>query len=524
MNVYLTKLMMYYEIHRMHREGHSILKISSHLVTNRRTVKRYLSMSEQEYEAFLLSQSDRKKSLLAYESFVRGRLEAFQDTSAAQMHDWLKEHHTGFPQVNQKTVFNFVSWVREKYNLPRIKPQRQHQLVEELPYGKQAQVDFGEYNLRTSSGSRAKVFFFTLVLSRSRFKYVWFIDRYFTSELAIQAHEQAFEYLRGVPDEIVYDQDKVFIVSENGGDIILTDGFRAYTREQSFSLLFCKKSDPQSKGKIENVVKYIKQNFLYNRTYHNLETLNDEAMGWLGRTANALPHAFTQKDPYAEWVIEQAFLTPYTSHVVKAVPLANYTVRKDNSISYKGNQYSLPLGTYKGAGTLVSVSIEQNDICISDEKAEILLCKHAIATGKGIKVLNSDHKRDKSSAINEMIEALCMLLEQPVQAKEWFYSLKAAKPRYIRDQLLIVKGAIESSTSSIADKALQYCISNKINSATDFKSIIAYYQQEEQKYHIQEPGAKIIQLNPLNGITSQDAFKQPEKSALEDYESILKKK
>lgn len=140
-----------------------------------------------------------------------------------------------------------------------------------------------------------KVFFFTLVLSRSRFKYVWFTDHYFTSELAIQAHEQAFAYIKGIPDEIVYDraanrQDKVFIVSENKGDIILTDAFRTYMREQIFTLhraagRFCRKADPQSKGKVENVVKYVKQNFLYNRTYHNIETLNDEAMGWLGRTA-----------------------------------------------------------------------------------------------------------------------------------------------------------------------------------------------------------------------------------------------
>jgi transposase len=210
MNVYLAKFIMYFEIHRMHREGHSISQISEHLVINRRTVSKYLSMSEKEYEGFLIKQSDRKKLLLPYEGFVQARLEAFQDTSAAQMHDWLKEHHVGFPEVSQKTVFNFVCWIREKYNLPRIQPERQHQLVEEPPYGKQAQVDFGEYNLRTSSGKRAKVFFFTLVLSRSRFKYVWFTDRYFTSDLAIQGHEQAFDYLKGVPDEIVYDQDKVF--------------------------------------------------------------------------------------------------------------------------------------------------------------------------------------------------------------------------------------------------------------------------------------------------------------------------
>ena len=48
--MYLAKFMTYYEIHRMHREGHSISHISKHLVLDRRTVSKYLSMSEQDYE------------------------------------------------------------------------------------------------------------------------------------------------------------------------------------------------------------------------------------------------------------------------------------------------------------------------------------------------------------------------------------------------------------------------------------------------------------------------------------------
>ncbi|MDQ3395653.1 MAG: IS21 family transposase, partial [Bacteroidota bacterium] len=199
MNVYLAKFIMYHEIHRMSREGHSSIKISQHLGLNKRTVLKYLCMSEQDYENFLISQSDRKKILLPYQSFIRQRLERFSDTSAAQMHDWLKEHHPDFPLVSQKTVFNFVHWVRDRHNLPFAKPERQYHPVEELPYGKQAQVDFGEYNMRTSYGKKVKICFFTLVLSRSRFKFVWFADRYFTAELAVKAHDLAFEYIKGIP-------------------------------------------------------------------------------------------------------------------------------------------------------------------------------------------------------------------------------------------------------------------------------------------------------------------------------------
>ena len=34
-----------------------------------------------------------------------------------------------------------------------------------------------------------------------------------------------------------------------------------------FELHFCRKYDPQSKGKVENVIQYTKKNFLFNRLY-----------------------------------------------------------------------------------------------------------------------------------------------------------------------------------------------------------------------------------------------------------------
>lgn len=153
----------------MKREGFSNLKISQELVIDRRTVKFYLSMDENQYEAFILSQSERKKELAPYEQFVKSKLELYQETPSAQMHDWLMDHYPCFPRVTPKTVYNFVMWVRQKYHLPQTSPIRQYNAVEELEYGQQAQVDFGEYNMRNGLGKRVKVWFFTMILSRSRY-------------------------------------------------------------------------------------------------------------------------------------------------------------------------------------------------------------------------------------------------------------------------------------------------------------------------------------------------------------------
>lgn len=272
MNYYLNKLMIYYEVHRLDREGFSVAKIADYLGMNWRTAKRLLNLSEDEFDQELAKPKGRKKTLEGYTKFVKGKLEAHPDTSAAQMHDWLKEHHQDFPGVSQKTIFNFVHSVRTTYNILKTEVVREYAMVPELAYGMQGQIDFGFYNMTTTLGKTRKVQFFTFVLSRSRYKYVLFQDNPFTTEEVILAHELAFEYMGGCPKELVYDQDRLFMVSENMGDLILTTEFRAYVKQRSFITHFCRKSDPESKGKVENVVGYVKKNFLYNRSYKDLET------------------------------------------------------------------------------------------------------------------------------------------------------------------------------------------------------------------------------------------------------------
>ena len=515
MNAFLRKFMMYYEIKRMNRDGRSISKISEALNCNRRTVKKYLEMEDQEFESFVNGQSNRGKLLLPYEAFVRDRLEVYRDTPAAQMHDWLKEHHQDFPQVNQKTVFNFVKWVRHKHNLPYEPPVRDYMVVQETPYGLQAQVDFGEYNMRCSDGKRVKVYFFTMVLSRSRFKYVCFSSKPFTSHSAILAHESAFKYMGGIPVEVVYDQDKVFISNENSGELILTAQFKSYVRDRGFKVHMCRKADPESKGKIENAVKYVKQNFLYNRTFYDLQTLNTDGLNWLERTANRLAHGQTKKSPATELLIEHPFLHPFEPLIVEESPPLLYAVRKDNTISYKSNLYSLPLGTYRGRGTQVAVSSQDGNLIIyHGNKTE--LCRHTISGKNGIKIINTDHKRDKSETLEALIDTVCALSGDQQHMQTFISGIRTDKPRYLRDQLLIIKEALMSSEQQAVEKALTICLEQGINSANDFRTLLKKFGKNAEN--------KVIAastLNPLNGTYPLQALVQPSTSRIEDYQQLL---
>ena len=59
------------------------------------------------------------------------------------------------------------------------------------------------------------------------------------------------------------------------GDLVLTTKFQSFVKEQHFLPVFCRKADPESKGKVENVVKYVKGNFLSGRLFYNIDRLNE---------------------------------------------------------------------------------------------------------------------------------------------------------------------------------------------------------------------------------------------------------
>ena len=194
------------------------------------------------------------KVLDPYEGMVSSWLEEHPDLLASQIHDWLRERYADLPEVNSKTVFNFVKCIRAKYNIdkPQATSRRQYMKVEETPFGEYAQADFGEMWMKTADKRDLKVYFFVMVLCRSRKKYVYFSRSPFTAEMAVYAHEKAFEYYGGKPRKIIYDQDAVLIHDENLGDCVLTKAFNAFVNQEHFECVFCRKSDPESKGKVEN--------------------------------------------------------------------------------------------------------------------------------------------------------------------------------------------------------------------------------------------------------------------------------
>ena len=457
----LQKYLMWNKVNELFSEGLNKTQIGHCLGLHRQTVSKYLSMTEEE---FMSSQSyDRLygHKLDGYDSYVVNELRKCPFLSAPQIHDRLKEHFSDLPSVTSKTVFNFVSRLRFTYDLPKAseKRYRPYEKQPETPYGQYAQCDFGERWMKTPQGSSLKVYFFAMSLSRSRYKFVYLSRTPFTTALAVYAHELAFEFFVGVPQKIVYDQDKVFLAKENLGDLVLTNGFRALVREHGFEPVFCRKSDPQSKGKIENVVKYVKYNFLRGREFTCIDQLNRDVLGWLKRTGNGTEHHGIRRIPADEFEIEKTHLMPYKGvPTAPAEDLSPHHVRKDNVINYRRNYYTVPTGTYRGYQTLVYLDEKDGWLYIYSQETGKSLATHKISEDKGRLISNTSHRRDREASLNDYEASLRKELPPIAVIDDYLMQLRLHKPRHYRDNLQFIARRHKAYSQNILTQAFTKCL------------------------------------------------------------------
>ncbi len=511
---------MWYKVKELALKGFNKSQISRELCLDRTTVRRYLGMEEEVFHNWIEQTRHLPKKLQDYYNYVKDMLESYPYLSASQIEDRLKEQFANLPDVHSKTVYNFVNSIRRRHQIDKGKQKklRQYEKLAEPAYGDQAQVDFGEYYMQTSGSARKKVYFFVMVLCRSRQKYVYFQSQPFTSHTTVQAHEKAFVYFNGQPKKIIYDQDRVLIVDENLGDLLLTQEFRSYCNQMDFEAVFCRKSDPESKGKVENAVGYVKHNFLSGRIYNGEDDLNASAMGWLWRTGNGKEHSGIKKIPHQEWLIERDYLLalPVQCLASKSNEYKLYTVRKDHTINYKSNFYTLPLGTYKGADTQVFLQQKQDDIMLFDKNMNILT-SHKLSLGKGVTVRNTDHVRDKSQSIAVLKTQVIALMQDTPKAKLFMELLEKHKQRYVRDNLLLLNKRLTELEPEFIAKAIDFCLENNIYNANNLILTGIHYQ----KQHMQDKKVVLPWIN--TNITKPDTINlyEPQVSKISTYEKVM---
>ena len=477
--------MTYEKIQELKRNHLNKSQVAQRLDIDYKTVLKYWDMPPDVFATCLNRAQRRRRKADVYKDFVVSCLQKYPDMTSAQVYDWIKERSGQKNLPFKKRSFrSYVNAIRKEYDIPKPESIRQYEAVEDPPMGEQAQVDMGEISLETPSGRHKKVYGFGMVMSNSRHKYILWQDRPWTTADFVQAHIKAFAFFSGRPKQIVYDQDKVLAVSENHGDIIYTEGFQNYLNAVGFDIFLCHGADPESKGRIEAVIKYAKYGFAKHRIFTDIDALNQDCLDWLERTGNAEEHGTTKKIPAEVFAIEKDYLIPVSEYsFVKPTDTSiTYQVRKDNVVLYKSNRYRVPKGTYK-EGKKVFVIPEGDSISIVDAVTGMLYARHPICTGKGELIGKSSRPyRDKSKTILELEKSVIELLgEREGRAALYLSKIHREKQRYYRDQLGVIKNLFDEWDAHLIKKALDYCIDQELYSAGELSSATVYMSSLEDE-------------------------------------------
>ena len=476
----MVNIEMLQRIRDLKKKGYKKARAAREIGIDAKTVKKYWNMTDDDYIEYYEETQERTKMMNPYKDFVAQKLEQYPEITSAIIYDNLCEAFDDF-EPSARSVRRYVATLREELGIPSGLKVRQYEEVAELPFGFQAQVDMGQKTMKDQYGKYVKVYIFAMVMSNSRQKFTYFQSHPFTAGEFIVAHDLAFKYFGGRTAEIVYDQDRVMIVSENSGDIIYTEVFERYRNYVGFTVRLCRGSDPESKGKIESVIKYIKHNFLSCRIYQGESRLNSDGLAWLERTANGTIHETTKMIPKVVFREEQKHLKPApTLSSASTHTSTTAMVRKTNVVNFRQNRYAMPKGTY-APGKKVKIEIDEKNNSVSFYHLETneLIRTYEIAIGVGRYIKDKHGSRDRSK-YTELKEKVFHGFADIPNAHVFIEKIIQAKERYTRDQLSILNKCKESYSDEELAHAVNYCMEKTLFSAVDFNDTLEYFSKKSE--------------------------------------------
>ena len=237
-----------------------------------------------------------------YTGIIDARLEEYPGLSAQRLFDEVRA--AGYP--------GGYSRVRDDVRAVRPREPTESVVRFETPAGRQGQVDSATFTLPW--GRRHAL---VVVLSYSRRLWLRFYHRQTMAVLA-DGLERAFARFGGVPKELVFDQMRAVVLSDQrvgGGELVLNAEFLHVAAHWGFHPRACRPYRAQTKGKVERPIRYIRDSFFYGRAFANDEDLNAKASGWVEGTANVRRHGTTGERPVDRFERdERAVLRPVARH------------------------------------------------------------------------------------------------------------------------------------------------------------------------------------------------------------------
>jgi transposase len=340
-------------------QGKNVSQIARETGMSRNTIRKYLSQGEQPHR---LKGAIRGSKLDLYKPYIQELL-GLGVYNASVIFDRIVDR--GF-NGGITILKDYLAPLRP----PSVKMEPAVRRFETLP-GRQAQMDWGFMNYKARNGQMRKVACFVMVLGYSRTRYIEFSRRCDSASL-LRCMLNAFEYFGGVPEVVLTDRMKTVIISTDHGKPVWHKPFERFAIDMRFVPKVCRPRRPQTKGKVERLVHYVRDNFLPGRAFIDFGDLQVQAVAWCDEV-NRKIHGTTGERPVDLLLNEKLSALPVES-ICKPYRLENRKVSREGFVSYNGTLYGVH---WRHSGKIVQVALQNGQLIILDNAGQ-LLQTHAV--------------------------------------------------------------------------------------------------------------------------------------------------
>lgn len=218
--------------------------------------------------------------------------------------------------------------------------------------GESYQMDWGFTDVDTQYGYTFRVACFAMICHHCGECYIEFFPNAKQENLFI-GMIHAFQYM-GVPKTVLTDNMKSVVIKRDAaGHPIWQKDYESFMHDVGFQTKLCKPRHPFTKGKVERLIRFVKDNFLAGRTFYNVTDLNAQALEWCN-LQNSIYHRHLDGIP--QKLHEQDCAT-VSNELPNSLPIRMYLApeRKisfDGFVHYEGRRYGVP---YHYANSLARV-------------------------------------------------------------------------------------------------------------------------------------------------------------------------
>jgi transposase len=321
------------QISDLRKAGYGMRKIADRVGCDRKTVRAALEKAGLLGASLPPERSKQPKSKLdGFTARIKEKVD--KGLTVTRIHRELREvGYTG----GRTILANHVSKTRP----PRASTKKIRRRFTTNP-GKEMQIDWSPYQVPIA-GKVTTVHAFGALLHHSRKTHVRFYENERQSTL-LEAHEHAFDDFGGVTQRLVYDRMATVVLGTipRSGKPIWHPRFVEFAKHYAFEPFLCRARDPDRKGAVESVFRYLEPDFVRGSSFASLEEMNARVREWLDKVANARRHGTTGNIPDEAWLLERDLLI--------ALPDAPYPVfdedlrqvAMDSTLSVRGTSYTVP--------------------------------------------------------------------------------------------------------------------------------------------------------------------------------------